>query len=521
MKQHHEIRFRWVWAAAAGLLTAAAFPKIGFDYLAWFSVIPLFIAINGLSGWKRFRLGFLAGFIHYIAVLYWVVYVMHEYGHLQLVACVPILLLFSLYLALYFGLFTLIAGAWRSPAAFALQSAALWTALEYIRAHLLTGFPWALMGHAFYRRLHLIQISDIVGAYGVSFAVVLVNAAFFLFLVHIQRGRWGNSTITPRHLVISGGVAVIVLAVSFGYGIQRLEEIRRLMVIAPKLTVSVVQGNIDQSMKWNRKNRNKTIEKYIRLSRKAARRHPRLIVWPETAAPFYYRYNAPLTRQLNSGIRNIDADFLIGAPSFDKTGDKTRLFNSAYLVEAPTGRILGTYEKVHLVPYGEYVPFKKWMPFLGKLVAEVGDFSPGKKGDTISRNGYTLGVLICYEIIFPRLSRALVKNGADLLVNITNDAWFGRTSAAYQHFSTAVFRAVENKRTLVRSANTGISGFIDPTGRIRTETQLFVADTKTIHTSLMHIKTIYTKYGDVFAFLCLAASFINILTINRFGRKTS
>jgi apolipoprotein N-acyltransferase len=175
---------------------------------------------------------------------------------------------------------------------------------------------------------------------------------------------------------------------------------------------------------------------------------------------------------------------------------------SAYLI-SPQGKWI-RYNKSHLVPYGEYVPFKKWVPFLGKMVAHVGDFVPGIKGKTIPWENAKLGIQICYEIIFPDLSRAMVKNGATLLVNITNDAWFGKTSGPYQHFSMTVFRAVENRRALARSANTGISGFIDPAGRILGSTPLLEEAVMTRSLPLLNQKSIYTRFGDVFAWACLA-----------------
>jgi apolipoprotein N-acyltransferase len=177
-------------------------------------------------------------------------------------------------------------------------------------------------------------------------------------------------------------------------------------------------------------------------------------------------------------------------------------FNSAYLI-SPNSKTIGQYEKTHLVPFGEYVPFKKWLPFLGKIVAQVGDFRAGKAGKTIPWKNGRIGVQICYEIIFPELSRALAQNNAALLINITNDAWFGKTSGPYQHFSMTVFRAVENRRALARSANTGISGFVDPAGRILASTPLLEEAVITRSVPLIKEKTIYSRIGDLFAQGCL------------------
>ena len=210
------------------------------------------------------------------------------------------------------------------------------------------------------------------------------------------------------------------------------------------------------------------------------------------------------------GIEQSGTDFLIGSPSFKRQGERVINYNSAYLISPGTKNIV-KYDKAHLVPYGEYVPFKKWLPFLGKLVAQVGDFRPGTPGKTLPWKKNALGVQICYEIIFPGLSRAMVKNDAALLINITNDAWFGTTSGPYQHFSMTIFRAVENRRALARSANTGISGFIDPVGRILASTALLEEAAVTRELPLIHKKTFYTRFGDLLALACLAGTFFVIL----------
>jgi apolipoprotein N-acyltransferase len=213
---------------------------------------------------------------------------------------------------------------------------------------------------------------------------------------------------------------------------------------------------------------------------------------------------------VQKGIQNAGTSFLIGSPSFIQSENGIKYYNSAYLIN-PDGKIQGKYDKVHLVPFGEYVPFKKWLPFLGKMVEEVGDFWPGEKGSTIKWGNYKLGVQICFEIIFPGLSRAVVNNNAALLVNLTNDAWYGNSCAPYQHFSMTVFRAIENRKALVRSANTGISGFIDPVGRIIAETALFSDAVLTRSVPIIFMTTFYTRFGDLFAIACLVSVLFIVL----------
>jgi apolipoprotein N-acyltransferase len=219
------------------------------------------------------------------------------------------------------------------------------------------------------------------------------------------------------------------------------------------------------------------------------------VIWPETATPFYFMDDKILSDMMIEKIKTKGAHFIIGSPSY-AAGKKSLIFhNSAYLV-SPQGQTRGKYDKVHLVPFGEYVPLKRWLPFIDKLVAQVGDFKPGKKGNTFSWEDRKVGMLICYEAIFPGLARAMVQNGAELLVNITNDAWFGRTSAAFQHLSMAVFRAVENRRYLARAANTGISGFVDPCGRIISPTSLFQEAAVLEQISLLKTISFYNRWGQ-------------------------
>jgi len=213
----------------------------------------------------------------------------------------------------------------------------------------------------------------------------------------------------------------------------------------------------------------------------------------------------PPTRMVMQGVQAANAHFLIGAPSFQLVGKEADYFNSAYLI-GPGGEVLGKYDKAHLVPYGEYTPFKEYLPFLGKIVEHVGDFKPGVKGQTLDMQGRKLGIQICYEIIFPALGRAMVQNGADLLITITNDAWYGTTAGPYQHFSLAILRAVENRRSLARAANTGISGFIDPAGRVLDPTPLMQEAAVVRELPLMDTVAIYTRVGDIFATACLIGS---------------
>jgi apolipoprotein N-acyltransferase len=303
------------------------------------------------------------------------------------------------------------------------------------------------------------------------------------------------------------------------YGHWRLNDVTKRMTASPKARVAVIQGNIDQAIKWNPAFQIDTVKKYNRLSASIIEQHPDLIVWPESATPFFFLYDIKPSELVFEGIHQTAKDYLIGSPSFVRQNDVAKYFNSAYLI-SPQSKTMGKYDKTHLVPYGEYVPFKKWLPFLGKIVAQVGDFEAGAIGNTLQWKDQKIGVQICYEIIFPGLSRAMARNNASLLINITNDAWFGTTSGPYQHFSMAVFRAVENKRSLARAANTGISGFIDPAGRILAATALLEEAAVVRPLPLLKEKTVYTIIGDLFARLCMAVVVLAaLLNIGRWGIK--
>lgn len=504
-----------ILATASGFLLTGSFPQTGISWLAWFALLPLLVSIRDLDFRQSFRLGLLTGLVHYLTLLYWISFTMETYGHLPVYLSVPVLFLFSFYLAFYTALFSGLLSRISSRPLFSFfMIPVLWVSVEYLRSSLFTGFPWELIAYSQYKSLYIIQISDILGPYGISFLIAMSNALLFIGFSYAAGNIGNEKKISIRHVAISLFVFIFALAGFLYYGKLRLEKTEKLISDSAGITVSVIQGNISQSEKWDPAFQLSTIKKYFNLSREAATNKPDLIVWPETAAPFYFQHDTVLTKKVQNGGAETGTGFLIGSPSFIRDGKDLQFYNSAFMLD-PEGKVTGKYDKVHLVPFGEYVPFRKWLPFLGKMVEQVGDFSAGKKGRTVGFNGHSIGVLICYELIFPYLSRAEVINGAGLLVNMTNDAWYGRTSAPYQHFSMAVFRAVENRRALIRAANTGISGFIDPSGRITGSTSLFEDAVMTKKIPLLKEMTFYTRFGDIFAFACLAAAAIAFLVKSR------
>jgi apolipoprotein N-acyltransferase len=496
---------RFAAAILSGLLLAAAFPKWNQAYLLVVALVPLLWALKGQSLKGACLLGLVAGLAHYLGLLYWIIYVTHVFGHLPLPLSLGVLLLLAGYLALYRAVWGL-GVSWGAARGLGLLwwAPTLWVALEFGQTYIISGFPWCLLGNGVYQYPLLLQLADLTGVYGLSFLVVLVNAALYLviFPPQVLKGwRW-------RPLP----VVAVLLAVWLGYGVYRLGALQSREAASPKIEVAVAQGNIKQGEKWKKEMVEATLSRYAELTRKV--KGARLIIWPETAAPFFFLRTPDLAKQVRNIAQESGGYLLFGSPAWELTPAGERYFNRAYLLN-PQGEVVGYYDKAHLVPYGEYVPLKRFFPFIGKMVPMIGDFAEGPVGGTVSLPEGAIGPLVCYESIFPNLSRAQVANGAHLLVNITNDAWFGKTSAAYQHLSMAVLRAVENHVCLARAANTGISAFIDAKGQILWESQLYVPDAHALKLAWMPGGSLYTEIGDVFAWACTVLTGLALIFARR------
>ncbi|MFP4475122.1 MAG: apolipoprotein N-acyltransferase [Desulfatibacillaceae bacterium] len=495
--------------AASGLLLTAAFPKVGLDPLAWVALVPLLWAVRKAPPKTAFWLGLVFGIFHNASLLYWIEGVVRVYGYLPVYISVPALAMLTLYMSLYPAI---AAGVLRSavsrPGWVAVAFPVLWVAGDYARTYLLSGFPWEFVGYSQYQRLSVIQIADLAGVYGVTGLLVAANSAIFLVVLTLAGRRWGNVVPDKKHVGVPIGAVAVLVAASLGYGMVKAGG-----PVAgdhpATASVTVVQGNIEQGLKWDKTFVEETVSRYVNLSL-AAGGNSDLVVWPETALPFYFPQDTKNSRRVIRAIQKTGAWFLVGSPAYAMKNGGHRFYNAAFMI-SPLGDAAGRYDKVHLVPYGEYVPLRRFFPFLGKLVEHVGDFTRGKKGHTLDWAKGSVGVMICYEIIFPDLARKQAAAGADLLVTITNDAWFGTSSAPYQHFSMSVLRAVENRRSVVRAANTGISGFVAPNGEMLARTDLMESTALTRDVPIMPEKTFYTRRGDVFAILCVLAAFFLVL----------
>ncbi len=495
--------------ALSGLLLAFSFPSWNpawnGSYFAFIALIPLFFACKEQSPKQSFFLGWFAGLIYFAVSLYWVTISMHQYGGLPWAASVFFMLLLSAYLAIYVGCFTTLIHF--SKKSLLVVAPLGWAALEYLRGHLLTGFPWNALGYSQYRNLPLIQIADITSVYGVSALIVFINVAIFL----VVRMAWDKKVLAKSPAIILSAV----LAATLLYGYYRLSL---PMGSGKPLRVAVIQGNIDQAIKWTPAARDKTLETYERLSFPFSHLAD-LVVWPEAALPVFFQ-NEPLYQQkLVDLIQRGNYGLLFGSPAFKTTASgQISLLNSAYLL-SPSFKStpLFQYDKMHLVPFGEYVPLKSALFFVDKMVTGIGEFVPGKEATVMELPSAKIGTAICYEVIFPELTRQFVQNGANVMITITNDAWFGHSSAPYQHFSMVVFRAIENRVPFARSANTGISGFIDAHGTILQRSEIFVEEARLEELSRGFQKTIYTMYGDFFAVgsVIFTSIFIGFVAISR------
>jgi apolipoprotein N-acyltransferase len=493
----------------SAILLVLSFPNFDLEFLAWFALAPLFFSIEGKGLVHSFKLGFLTGIISFLGILYWIIVAVHTYGNVPLILSGFILLLLVGYLSLFIGAFTFFTRLIQMRSGFqtVLFTPLLWVALEYLRSFLLTGFPWANLGYSQYLNLPFIQMADITGAYGLSFIILLVNATLFRVL-----HQWPKKAFPVKEVVLT----VLILLGFLIYGYVKMGVVDREMIGNPSLRIGLVQGNIDQSIKWDESFQMETLKIYEKLSSRVAEEKPDLILWPETATPFFFQDAKEYQPFVLDISKKTNAFLLFGTPSYKARKGKVDHYNSAYLV-SPSGELVGKYDKIHLVPFGEYVPLQDLLFFIGSLGEGIGDFKSGKEIFNFSLPQGQFGVLICFEIIFPDLSRRFVKKGANFLVTITNDAWFGRTSAPYQHFSMATFRAVENRVFIARAANTGITGFIDPRGKILKQGGIFTEEAINGTIRLSNQKTFYTLYGDIFAWICSVLSIL--LLANALIRK--
>lgn len=431
------------------VLLTLSFPRFDHSFLVWIALVPLMFSLESKGRRESFRIGYFCGVLFFGATLFWL-------GFVTRLGTV----LFIAYLSLYFGLFSLgyryFSGQKVLTRLFFVP--ALWVALEYTRAHFLTGFGWVCLGHSQYKNLWIAQVADIVGVYGISFLVVMVNvlaqemAACFIRKRKFSKSAW-----------IAAAIVFVLLGTSIGYGLSRIRYYTRLKENPQaRITIGVAQGNVPHERRWSPKTWPFILEDYDRLSQKLAAQGADLIVWPESAYPGYCWEDPQLFGKLQEMVRRQKTAHLIGVV----TQENEKYFNSALAFDED-GQVVARYHKLRLVPFGEFIPFRRQVPFLSAIVP-IDDFAPGHEFTLFSpsrKKGlqeHFYSVLICFEDTLPDITRGSVQRGAQLLINISNDAWFEDTNEPFLHLQNAVFRSIENRRWLARCGNVGVSCFVSP-----------------------------------------------------------
>jgi apolipoprotein N-acyltransferase len=497
-------------ALLSGLLLVLSFPSFDLYPLAWVAFVPLVVSLWDKRPKEAFFCGLLTGVVYFFGTLYWIYHSITYYGSVPMAVSLALVLLLSLYLGLYPGLFAVLFSvkirATRLPAV--LLVPVFWVTLEFVRSYALTGFPWSSMGYSQYRFLYGIQFADITGIYGVSFLVMALNGAVADFFI-VKRRRAEMPLFPMAHTLVGYAVFFLSLLFIFSYGYWRLHQLRP----GSPLKVGIIQGNIEQDRKWNPAYQEEVMKVYQELTEKTAASSPSLVIWPETALPFYFEHDQARSNDLVAFQRQLNTYLLFGSvivkrPPAD--GKPALLTNSTVLLDKQ-GNISYIYDKIHLVPFGEYVPLRNILFFVDRLAAGIGDYESGDKVIKASTGFGSFGTFVCYEIIFPGLVRKFYSRDGDFIVTMTNDAWFGKTAGPYQHFSMAVFRAVENRKPVLRAANTGVSGYIDSNGRVFLATPIFERRAETVDITTDQTRTLYSKYGDVFSYLCIVVSLLLLI----------
>jgi len=482
------------------VLLALSFPRYGHPAVAFVALVPLLVALSGWHGRsgvlpgvstrRGFTLGLVAGFIHYAGTVYWTGATVSTFGGLPVFVATLVAGLLALYMAAYIAVFgaitaTLVrrfhaAGLWMAPCA--------WVTMEYLRGILIGGFPWIPLGNTMVTFLPIAQLASVIGVYGLSIFVALLNTGFTV--TAIADGR--------RRLIALGSTLALIAMVSI-WGGMRLSS--NALTSGPSITVGLIQGNIAQTDKWNPARAGMILDRYLQLTQQAVQKGAQFIIWPESSTPFYFD-DDPAGNIVRAMTRSIGKPLLLGSDETER-GEHPRSYNSAFMLDT-AGATAAVYRKIHLVPFGEYVPFQRVLFFVGPLVEAVSAFSAGTRVTMLPVDGHMVSTAICYEVTYPSLAREAVRQGSEMLTTITNDAWYGESSAAFQHFEMAMMRAIEQGRYLVRSANTGISGIVDPYGRVLIRTSLFETVAVVGEARFVQARTVYARIGDLAVYLSAA-----------------
>jgi apolipoprotein N-acyltransferase len=497
------------------------------------ALTPLIVAVLRPAGptsrttRRAFSLGLLTGIGYFSGTLYWLVETMTSFGGLG----VPVALLAAGLLVAYLSLF---------PAAFAvvlarlrmsfgvpgavLCAAPVWVTTELGRQYIWDGFPWALLGYSQVTVLPIAQLASLTGVYGLSFLLALTSAAAALVILDSHSSSTGrrDSPLAPggrTKWMMAIAVATLVAGCAT-WGRWRIAD-GSLARSGDPLRVAVVQGNVAQDDKWNPAVRDEIIGRYVSMTRQAAEQGATFVMWPESSFPVYFEEDlrGHVVRRL---AREAGITMLVGSDQVERVRPDAspdaldnRFYNAAFLIR-PDGSTAAVYRKMQLVPFGEYVPLQRLLFFVGPIVQAVSNFTPGERPVLLPVGERAVSTAICYEVVYGNLMRRFVLDGSELLTTITNDAWYGWSSAAYQHWDQAAMRAIENGRYLARAANTGVSGYVDPYGRVLQRSRLFEQTVLVDDVRLIRTRTLYTRTGDLIAWLSAFATVVLLAVARKF-----
>jgi apolipoprotein N-acyltransferase len=444
----------------------------------------------------------LTGAIYFAGTLYWLIETMTTFGGLSTPLAIVVAAILVAYLALFPAAFAVMLARMLRGASprVVLMAAPIWVTTELGRQYLWDGFPWALLGYSQVTTLPVAQLASLAGVYGLSAIVALVSAAAALIVIEGGRQRW----------VVAASVAVLV-AGCVGWGVLRMKS-SQLTSSGQPVRVAVLQGNVEQQDKGDPNLRDVITVRYIGMTRQALSRGATFVIWPESSTPFLFEHDLVRGGAIRRLAREAGATLLVGSDQVEPVKAVAQAkppeeiwYNAAFLVKSD-GMTGAVYRKMHLVPFGEYVPLKRLLFFVQPIVEAVSDFAPGTVPVLLPVGAHKASTAICYEVIYGSLMRRFVLDGSELLTTITNDSWYGRSSAAYQHWEQASMRAIENGRYLARAANTGISGFVDPYGRVLAASGLFEEAVLVADLRFLTHRTLYSRIGDLIAWLSLAAT---------------
>ncbi|KPL05210.1 MAG: hypothetical protein AMJ73_01850 [candidate division Zixibacteria bacterium SM1_73] len=483
----------WFLVIFSALLMSLAYPPFPFGFVIYFALVPLIFALEGKKLSDAFKIGYVFGLISNSLLLFWI-------GWATVPGTVAAILLLCLYTAFLTWFYALMQRKWGKGSFLFLPF--LWVAMEYVRSLTEISFPWLNLAYTQTYYLNLIQYASFAGNYAVSFWIVCLNLIIHLILKH------------KKGIALGISIFAILIILPYIYGWHESRVLRAVVlekIEKENIRIALLQGNIEPEVKWDERFLDYNIQTFIGMSKEAAKEDVDLILWPETAAPCYLASESVYMNKIQATSKSLNIPLLVGTNDYEvNTEGRFSYYNSAFLFK-PKGSYPQIYNKIHLVPFSEKIPYDEKLRISDKVQLGQSDFSSGKNLTIFHIPKGRFATLICFESVYPALVRSFVNRGAEFLVNITNDAWFGKTAGPFQHAQIAVFRAIENRISIARCANTGVSMFIDPSGRVKNATKIFVRTTITDRIPLKLKETFYTRHGDWFAQGCFLVSFFLIL----------